>query len=155
MKRLKLNNLHPAVGCKKKKFRVGRGISSCGGNKCGKGSNGSQQRSGYKRKLGFAGGQTPLCRQLPQIGKINNIRQKKLRALNLDLLNNLFKENILEINRDVLVKERMIKKNENYKIIRGKENIIPQNVKIYADGFSKKVEELIKKNNGECIKNNI
>ena len=129
---LSLNNLQPAEGCKKKKFRVGRGKSSCGGNKCGKGSNGNQQRSGYKRKWGFAGGQTPLCRRL-------------------DLLNSFFKKNILEIKTEVLVKGKVIKKNETYKIICGKKNAIPQNIKIYADGFSKSAEDLIKKNNGECL----
>ena len=150
---LSLNNLQPAEGCKKKKFRVGRGKSSCGGNKCGKGSNGNQQRSGYKRKWGFAGGQTPLCRQLPQYSRINNFRKNKPRSINLDLLNSLFKKNISEINTEVLVKGKVIKKNETYKIICGKKNAIPQNIKIYADGFSKSAEDLIKKNNGECLKN--
>ena len=132
---LSLNNLQPAEGCKKKKFRVGRGKSSCGGNKCGKGSNGNQQRSGYKRKWGFAGGQTPLCRQLPQYSRINNFRKNKPKSINLDLLNSFFKKNILEIKTE------------------GKKNAIPQNIKIYADGFSKSAENLIKKNNGECLKN--
>ena len=69
------------------------------------------------------------------------------------MLNSLFKKNILEIKKEVLVKEKIIKKNETYKIICGKKNTIPQNIKIYADGFSKSAENLIKKNNGECLKN--
>ena len=108
----KIRVLQPAKGCKKKKFRVGRGKSSCGGNKCGKGSNGNQQRSGYKRKWGFAGGQTPLCRQLPQYSRINNFRKNKTILINIDLLNNLFKKNILEINTKILVKVKVIKKNK-------------------------------------------
>ena len=73
--------------------------------------------------------------------------------VNGDLLNSFFKKNILEIKTEVLVKGKVIKKNETYKIICGKKNAIPQNIKIYADGFSKSAENLIKKNNGECLKN--
>ena len=94
---LSLNNLQPAEGCKKKKFRVGRGKSSCGGNKCGKGSNGNQQRSGYKRKWGFAGGQTPLCRQLPQYSRINNFRKNKI----VVILGSFLKEKISRLKREI------------------------------------------------------
>ena len=69
------------------------------------------------------------------------------------MLNNFFKKNILEIKAEVLVKGKVIKKNEKYKINCRKKNAIPQNIKIYADGFSKSAEILIKKNNGECLKN--
>ena len=115
MEILNLHKIQHASGCRKKKFRVGRGKASCGGNKCGKGSNGNQQRSGYKRKWGFAGGQTPFCRQLPQFHIINKFRKNKIKTINLDLLNNLFKKNVFEINTEVLMERRIIKKMKNIK----------------------------------------
>lgn len=51
-----------------KKIRVGRGIGSGLGKTCGKGHKGHKSRTGYSRKIGFEGGQTPLHKRLPKFG---------------------------------------------------------------------------------------
>jgi len=61
-------NPRPAAGSVKNNKRVGRGIGSGHGNTATRGNNGAGQRSGYKRKLGFEGGQMPLVRRLPKFG---------------------------------------------------------------------------------------
>lgn len=48
--------------------RIGRGPGSGTGKTAGKGHKGQQARSGYKRRLGFEGGQMPLFRRLPRRG---------------------------------------------------------------------------------------
>jgi len=63
-----LNTLKPAVGAKKVRTRVGRGIGTGIGKTCGRGHKGQTARSGYSKKLGFEGGQVPLQRRIPKFG---------------------------------------------------------------------------------------
>ena len=61
-------NPRPASGAIKNTKRIGRGIGSGHGKTATRGNNGAGQRSGYKKKLGFEGGQMPLIRRLPKFG---------------------------------------------------------------------------------------
>ncbi len=63
-----LNTLKPALGSKKTRKRVGRGIGSTLGKTCGRGHKGQKARSGGYHKVGFEGGQMPLHRRLPKVG---------------------------------------------------------------------------------------
>ena len=56
---------------RKYRLRVGRGVGSGRGKTAGRGFKGQKSRSGYSRKLGFAGGQMPLFRRLPKRGFSN------------------------------------------------------------------------------------
>ena len=70
---MRLNNLKPATGSKTKGVRLGRGMGSGLGKTCGHGHKGQKARSGYSRKIGFEGGQTPLRRRLPKFGFNSNV----------------------------------------------------------------------------------
>ena len=65
---LKLDNLSPAAGSKKKMKRVGRGTSSGHGKTCCRGHKGQTSRAGGTKGSRFEGGQTPLYRRLPKRG---------------------------------------------------------------------------------------
>jgi len=65
---MRLNDIAPALGAKKAKKRVGRGIGSGLGKTCGRGHKGQHSRSGGYHKVGFEGGQMPLQRRLPKFG---------------------------------------------------------------------------------------
>jgi large subunit ribosomal protein L15 len=65
---MKLNTLKPALGSKRERVRLGRGIGSTLGKTCGKGHKGMKARSGASHFLVFAGGQMPLHRRLPKFG---------------------------------------------------------------------------------------
>jgi large subunit ribosomal protein L15 len=65
---MKLNTLSPAVGSKKNRKRVGRGIGSGLGKTAGRGHKGQTSRSGGFHKVGFEGGQMPMQRRLPKRG---------------------------------------------------------------------------------------
>ena len=69
-----LHNLKPAEGAVKKRKRIGRGQGSGHGGTSTRGNKGAGQRSGYKRKWGFEGGQMPLQRRLPKFGFKNPFR---------------------------------------------------------------------------------
>ena len=57
---MNLNKLKPAEGSTKKTKRIGRGEGSGRGGTSTRGHKGQKSRSGYSRKIGFEGGQTPL-----------------------------------------------------------------------------------------------
>ncbi|MGQ0800445.1 MAG: 50S ribosomal protein L15 [Pseudomarimonas sp.] len=66
---MRMNTLKPAVGARKDRVRVGRGIGSGLGKTCGRGHKGQFARAGKgKVKAGFEGGQMPLQRRLPKVG---------------------------------------------------------------------------------------
>ncbi len=66
---MRMNTLKPAVGARKERVRVGRGIGSGLGKTCGRGHKGQFARAGKgKVKAGFEGGQMPLQRRLPKVG---------------------------------------------------------------------------------------
>ena len=63
---MKLNELSPAPGARKVRFRVGRGLGSGNGKTSGKGQKGQKSRSGGGVRTGFEGGQMPIYRRLPK-----------------------------------------------------------------------------------------
>ena len=63
---MKLNTIQPAAGSKSASHRVGRGVGSGWGKTAGRGHKGQKSRAGGFHKVGFEGGQMPLCRRLPQ-----------------------------------------------------------------------------------------
>ncbi len=65
---MKLDELRPAAGAKKRRKRVGRGPSSGHGKTSTKGHKGHKARSGGGKTGGFEGGQMPLYRRLPKRG---------------------------------------------------------------------------------------
>ena len=65
---MKLEELRPARGAKKRRKRVGRGPGSGHGKTSTKGAKGQRARSGGGKAGGFEGGQMPLYRRLPKRG---------------------------------------------------------------------------------------
>jgi large subunit ribosomal protein L15 len=62
---MKLHDLRPPKGAKKKRKRVGRGISAGQGKTAGRGTKGQNSRSGGGVRPYFEGGQLPIVRKLP------------------------------------------------------------------------------------------
>ena len=83
---MKINELSPAEGSRKKRKRVGRGPGSGHGKTCCRGHKGQRSRSGGGVRPGFEGGQMPLHRRLPKRG-FTNIFRKEYNILNVEDLN--------------------------------------------------------------------
>jgi len=79
---MKLNEIAPAHGSRKKRFRIGRGIGSGAGKTGGRGGKGQTARSGVRIK-GFEGGQMPMHRRLPKRGFRNVKFALRLNEVNL------------------------------------------------------------------------
>ena len=85
---MKLDSLTPVPGSTKNRKRVGRGAGSGLGKSSGRGDKGAQQRSGYKRRPWFEGGQMALARRLPKRG-FTNLFRKEFQIVNLEAIENL------------------------------------------------------------------
>ena len=85
---MKLEELKPSKGARKKSKRVGRGPGSGSGKTAGKGHKGQKARSGGVKGPGFEGGQMPLQRRLPKRG-FTNIFRKEYAVVNLSDLSDL------------------------------------------------------------------
>ena len=85
---MKLHTLKPAEGSTHSRRRIGRGPGSGLGGTSTRGHKGAKARSGYKKKIGFEGGQMPLQRRVPKSG-FKNINHKEYFAVNLSTLQKL------------------------------------------------------------------
>lgn len=84
---MRLHNLTPRPGSKKRRKRLGSGESSGRGKTSGKGHKGQKARSGGSIRLGFEGGQMPLIRRLPKRGFNNTAFKSRYGIVNLHDLN--------------------------------------------------------------------
>ncbi len=145
-----LSNLKPAEGSVKNKKRIGRGQGSGRGGTATKGHKGAQSRSGYKRKLGFEGGQMPLYRRVPKFG-FKNINRKEFRGINLSVLQELAdKLNIVSVNKDILIENGLARKNDLIKILGN--GTLTTKVEVTANGFTKTAQAAIEAQGGTVIK---
>lgn len=79
---MKIHELAPPEGSRKKRKRVGRGQGSGHGGTSCRGHKGQKSRSGGGPRPGFEGGQMPLQRRLPKRGFVNIFR-KELSIINI------------------------------------------------------------------------
>ena len=140
---MKLHTLKPAAGSTHSRRRIGRGPGSGLGGTSTRGHKGAQARSGYKKKIGFEGGQMPLQRRLPKFG-FKNINHKEYFAVNLSTLQQVAEENNLtKIGIEELRAAKVIKGNKTLVKILGNGELKAK-IDVEANAFSKTAEEAIK-----------
>ena len=148
---MELSNLKPAKGSvQSNSKRVGRGEGSGKGGTATRGHKGAKSRSGYSRKIGFEGGQMPLQRRVPKFG-FNNINRKEYQGINLDVLQSLVDEGRITdtIDMEVLVENRLARKNEMVKILgRGE---LKAKLKISVHKFTASAKQAIEAAGGEAV----
>lgn len=148
---MELHNLKPAPGSNKTNKRVGRGPGSGGGGTAGRGHKGAKSRSGYKRKIGFEGGQMPLQRRVPKFG-FKNFNRVEYKAINLDALEALAEAaKLTKITVDDLRSAGLVSKKSLVKILGN--GALTRALEVHADAFSKKAEEAITAAGGTVSKN--
>jgi len=112
---VKISDLAPQRGAKKKEKRIGRGPGSGHGKTSTKGHKGQAARSGGTKAPGFEGGQQPLIRRVPKRG-FTNIYRKEYAIVNLDRLNQFEADAV--INPQFLQEAGVIKKSDgNIKVL--------------------------------------
>lgn len=103
---MRLNELSPATGSRRKRKRMGKGLGSGWGKTAGRGTKGSNSRSGGGVRPGFEGGQMPLQRRLPKRG-FTNIFRKRMVIVNLGDLSRF--ESGTTVDEVTLVKAGLVK----------------------------------------------
>jgi len=137
---MKIEDLRPAEGSKRRPKRIGRGIGSSHGKTSTKGHKGQKARSGGAKGPGFEGGQMPLQRRLPKRGFTNAPFKREYAVLNLKDIERLGLE---EITPDVLKEKGILKDIKNGLKILG-DGDIKRPVRIKAHAFSKTAIEKLK-----------
>lgn len=104
---MKSHDLQPAVGSKKRRKRVGRGIAAGQGKTAGRGTKGQGARAGGGKGPYFEGGQLPLVRRLPFKRGFTNIWRVEYTEVNLERLGQF--SDGTEVSPETLVEARIIK----------------------------------------------
>lgn len=141
---MKLHELKPNEGSRKKRNRVGRGPSSGNGKTSGRGQKGQMAR-GTGPYLGFEGGQTRLFQTLPKRG-FTNVNHKEYAVVNLDTLNERFEDGA-EVSPETLQEAGIVKNLKNgLKVLGNGELSIKLTVK--ANKFSQSAKDAIEQAGG-------
>ena len=147
---MELYNLKPAEGSTHNSKRVGRGYGSGKGRTSTRGHKGAKARSGYKKKIGFEGGQMPLQRRVPKFG-FKNINRVEYKAINLDLIQALAdKLGVAKIGVEELINAGFVNKKHLVKILGNGE--ITSKIDVEAHAFSAKAEAAITEKGGSVVK---
>ena len=145
---MKLNELSPAPGARKVRFRVGRGLGSGNGKTSGKGQKGQKSRSGGGVRTGFEGGQMPIYRRLPKRG-FKNIFANAYAEVNVETLNRF--EDGTTVDAVALVEAGVLKNIQDGVRILGNGELTKK-LTVVANGFTKTAEEKITAAGGKVEK---
>jgi len=143
---MRIEDLKPARGSKKRRKIVGRGPGSGHGKTSTRGHKGQMSRTGKGTTPGFEGGQMPLIRKMPKRG-FNKYPKKGEHIINISDLEGLKTQS--SITPELLKENRIIKKSVKFlKVLAGGEIKIPVNIKAHA--FSKSAVKKIETVGGKC-----
>jgi large subunit ribosomal protein L15 len=136
---MKLHELKPAPGSRKKKKRLGRGIAAGQGKTAGKGHKGQNARSGGGVRPGFEGGQTPLYRRLPKRG-FTNPNRVEYAIVNVSVLDRF--EDGTVVTPELLMQEGIVKNLKDGLKVLG-EGELSKKLTVKAHKFSQSAVEKI------------
>ena len=147
---MKLHTMKPAKGSTHSRRRLGRGPGSGLGGTSTRGHKGAMARSGYKKQIGYEGGQMPIERRLPKYG-FNNIFRVEYKGINLSVLQELAEtKNWEKITPKELHEAGYISKKQLVKIL-GKGELKAK-LEVEANAFSKSAQAAIEAAGGKATK---
>lgn len=147
---MKLHDLRPAPGAKKKKTRVGRGIAAGKGKTAGRGTKGQGARSGGGKGIYFEGGQLPLARRLPFKRGFTNLFRIEYQEVNLDDLAARFNAGD-EVSPETLVANGLIRDAQEPVVVLGRGEL-DKKLSVKAHRFSKSAVSQIEAAGGSIEK---
>ncbi len=143
---MKLSELKPAAGSRKKAKRIGRGVGSGHGKTSCRGHKGQGARSGGGVPSWFEGGQMPIQRRLPKRG-FTNIFRINYNIINLKDLDKIKSNDPITL--ELLREKRIVKRNEPIKILG--EGKLTKPVTVHAKKFSKTAIKKIEEAGGKAV----
>ena len=136
---MRLHDLKPAPGSRRRRKRVGRGESSGRGKTSGRGMKGTKARN--KVPLWFEGGQMPLQRRVPKFGGFTNPNRVDYAVVNVAKLAEVFDAGAV-VGPDELVAHGLVRRRRPVKVLGQGE--IGKALTVKAHRFSKQAAEKIK-----------
>jgi large subunit ribosomal protein L15 len=124
---MKVHDLKPADGSRKRRKRVGRGISGKGGKTAGRGTKGQKARDTIP--VSFEGGQLPMSMRVPKLRGFNNPFRVEYQAINLDTIE---ASGLDEITPDTLRSKGLVSKGALVKVLGRGELTRSVTVKVHA-----------------------
>ncbi len=144
---MRINDARPQAGSKKRKRRVGRGISAGQGASCGFGMRGQKSRSGSGTRPGFEGGQLPLYRRVPKLKHFPIVNQKVFTIVNVEDLASLDAKS--EVTLESLIEAGILTTSEGPLKILG-DGAIDKALTVKAAAFTKSARQKIEAAGGTC-----
>lgn len=145
---MKLHQIASKPSAKKRRRRVGRGISAGQGASCGFGMRGQKSRSGTGTKPGFEGGQMPLYRRVPKLKHFKIINPKHFTIINVEKLATLAPNS--EVTLESLMEAGIVTTNDGpLKILGNGELKVP--LKVKASAWSKSAQTKIEGAGGSIV----
>ncbi len=150
---MKLHDLKPDEGSKRKRTRVGRGIAAGKGKTAGRGTKGQGARSGGGKGPYFEGGQLPLVRRLPFKRGFTNIFGITYQEVNVDMLETRFEDGAV-VNGETLVEAGLIRSATSPLKVLGRGELTKK-LEVHAILFTKSAAEKIEKAGGSVVKHDL
>jgi len=144
---MRLTDVRPQKGSKKRARRLGRGVSAGQGASAGKGMRGQNSRSGGGTRPGFEGGQQPLYRRLPKLKGFPIINRKEYITINVSKLSSLAADT--EVNLSSLKEAGIIKTAKAPLKILG-DGELNVALKVQAAAFTASAKSKIEAAGGSC-----
>lgn len=144
---MRLTDVRPQKGSKKRARRLGRGVSAGQGASAGKGMRGQNSRSGGGTRPGFEGGQQPLYRRLPKLKGFPIINRKEYITINVSKLSSLPADT--EVNLSSLKEAGIIKAAKGSLKILG-DGELNVALKVKAAAFTASAKSKIEAAGGSC-----
>ena len=149
---MKLHDLIPNEGSKRKRKRVGRGISAGQGKTAGRGTKGQGARTGGGTRLYHQGGNLPFFRTLPFKRGFTNRNRIEYNEVNLDQLDGFRKGS--KVNPETLGEARLLRDPRRPVVILGRGDV-KKALKVNVHRVTKNAREKIEAAGGsvELIEN--
>ncbi len=136
---MKLSEMPKDPATRKKRRRLGRGLSQGQGRYCGRGRNGQKSRAGGAKPYPFAGGQLPLYRRIPKIGGFINPTRKEYFPINLDQIEALALPEGTRVSPALLKEKGLVdKRGARVKLLGRGELVRPLSIAVHAASKSAK-----------------
>ena len=150
---MKLHDLKPDPGSKRKRTRVGRGIAAGKGKTAGRGNKGQGSRSGGGKGPYFEGGQLPLVRRLPFKRGFTNIFAITYQEVNVNMLDARFEEGAV-VNGESLVAAGLVRDADRPIKVLGRGELGVR-LEVHANKFSKSAADKIESAGGSVNRHDL
>lgn len=144
---MRLQDVLPKNGSRKRRRRIGRGISAGQGASGGFGMRGQKSRSGRGTRPGFEGGQLPLYRRIPKLKHFTVINRKCYTTVNVSSLAEL--QPGTEVTLSSLMEAGILTANDGPLKILG-DGSLNTSLVVHAAAFTKSAREKIESAGGRC-----